>query len=191
MRDVGGVNVTRYHATIPHRRGRAPKPDRKSPSSRGTLPMRPRSNVGNTWWTSAGLDHQTYRETAVGLSWQQGPLSTGAIGRFLVPESLPQRLLYVEPLLRGVRVRCGGIWIADSERVLVLFEPGRYPVAYFPESDVSPHTLERIEHTTQHPDLGLTSWYSVRAGEQHIAPRGAWQNTNLPAYASDMQSRLR
>jgi hypothetical protein len=29
----------------------------------------------------------------MGLSWQQGPLSTGAIGRFLVPEPLPKRLL--------------------------------------------------------------------------------------------------
>src|ERR1700756_4490097 len=66
-------------------------------------------------------------ERAMGLSWQQGPLSTGAIGRFLVPEPLPKRLLYVEPLRRRMRVRFGGIWIADSEHVLLLFEPGRYP----------------------------------------------------------------
>src|ERR1700757_2139245 len=39
----------------------------------------------------------------MGLSWQQGPLSTGAIGRFLVPEPLPKRLLYVEPLRRRMR----------------------------------------------------------------------------------------
>jgi uncharacterized protein (DUF427 family) len=126
----------------------------------------------------------------VGLSWQQGPLSTGAIGRFLVPEPLPKRLLYVERLRRRMRVRFGGIWIADSEHALLLFEPGRYPVAYFPETDVSPHVLERTEHTTQHPDLGLTSWYSVRAGEQHIAPRGAWQHTSLPAHASELQARV-
>jgi hypothetical protein len=44
----------------------------------------------------------------MGLSWQQGPLSTGAIGRFLVPEPLPKRLLYVEPLRRRMRVRFGG-----------------------------------------------------------------------------------
>src|SRR5262249_12503799 len=59
-----------------------------------------------------------------------------------------------------MRVRFGGIWIADSEHVLLLFEPGRYPVAYFPETDVSPHTLDRTDHTTQHPDLGLTSWFA-------------------------------
>jgi uncharacterized protein (DUF427 family) len=125
----------------------------------------------------------------VGLSWQQGPLSPGAIGRFLVTEPLPERLLYAEPLRRRMRVRFGGTWIADSEHVVLLFEPGRYPVAYFPETDVSPHTLERTDHTSRHPDLGLTSWYTVRAGE-HTAPRGAWQHTGLPAHASELQARV-
>ena len=81
----------------------------------------------------------------MGLSWQQGPLSTGSIGRFLVPEPLPKRLLYVEPLRRRLRVRFGGTWIADSEQVLLLFEPGRYPVAYFPETDISAGALERTD----------------------------------------------
>src|SRR5262249_28102760 len=66
---------------------------------------------------------------------------------------------------------------------------GRYPVAYFPESDISPGALERTEHTTQHADLGFTSWYIVRAGE-HRAPRGAWQHTELPAYARELQTRV-
>src|SRR4029453_1864522 len=47
------------------------------------------------------------RGKAVGLSWQQGPLSDGAIGRFLVPESLLKRLLYVEPLRRSMRAPRG------------------------------------------------------------------------------------
>src|SRR5262249_32920648 len=126
---------------------------------------------------------------SMGLSWQQGPLSPGAIGRFLVPEPLPKRLLYVERLRRRMRVRFGGAWIADSEHVLVLFEPDRYPVAYFPESDISPDTLQRIEHTTRHPDLGPTSWYAVRAGEK-TAPRGAWQHIELPSYASELKARI-
>src|SRR3954464_13880048 len=125
----------------------------------------------------------------MGLSWQQGPLSTGAVGRFLVPEPLPKRLLYVEPLRRRMRVRFGASWIADSEGVLLLFEPGRYPVAYFPQDDVSPHVLERSDHITQHSDLGPTSWYGVRTGEG-VAPRGAWQHTSLPAYASELQARV-
>jgi uncharacterized protein (DUF427 family) len=125
----------------------------------------------------------------MGLSWQQGPLSPGAIGRFLVPEPLPQRLLYVEPLRRRMRVRFGGAWIADSEHVLLLFEPGRYPVAYFPQTDISPEVLERCEHTTRHPDLGLTSWYTVRAAAQHTT-RAAWQHVDLPSYAAELQERI-
>lgn len=125
----------------------------------------------------------------MGLSWQQGPLAPGAIGRFLVPEPLPQRLLYVEPLRRRMRVRFGGTWIADSEQVLLLFEPGHYPMAYFPESDIAPNTLDRIEHTTRHRDLGLTSWYAVHAGDKS-ASRGAWQHIGLPNYASELQGRI-
>jgi uncharacterized protein (DUF427 family) len=125
----------------------------------------------------------------MGLSWQQGPLSPGAIGRFLVPEPLPTRILYVEPLRRRMRVRFGGTWIADSEHVLLLFEPGRYPVAYFPETDISPDALGESDHSTRHPDLGPTSWYTVRAGE-HTAPRAAWRHTGLPAHASELQARV-
>ncbi len=125
----------------------------------------------------------------MGLSWQQGPLSTGAIGRFLVPEPLPERLLYAEPLHRRVRVRFGGTWIADSEHVLLLFEPERYPVAYFPETDIVPGTLQPSEHTTRHRDFGATSWYTVRAGEQS-APRAAWRHNSTPTYASELQARV-
>jgi uncharacterized protein (DUF427 family) len=128
-------------------------------------------------------------EEAVGLSWQQGPLSAGAIGRFLVPEPLPKSLLYVEPLRRRFRVRFGGAWIADSEHALVLFEPGRYPVAYFRESDISSGVLERTEHTTEHPDLGLTSWFTVHTGDYSV-PRGAWQHVELPAHAQELQTRV-
>jgi len=44
----------------------------------------------------------------VGLSWQQGPLLPGAIGRFLVPEPLPKRLLWAEPLRRRRAEDFGG-----------------------------------------------------------------------------------
>jgi uncharacterized protein (DUF427 family) len=88
-----------------------------------------------------------------------------------------------------MRVRFGGTWIADSENVLVLFEPGRYPMAYFRETDVARGTLERTDHTTRHPDLGLTSWYTARAGDKSAA-RGAWQHTDLPTYANELQGRV-
>lgn len=125
----------------------------------------------------------------MGLSWQQGPLSPSAVGRFLVSEPLPKRLLYAEPLRRRMRVRFGGNWVADTEDVILLFEPGRYPVAYFMESDVAPGTLERTDHITTHPELGATSWYTVSAGNQ-TAARGAWQHTGLPDYAHELKGRV-
>lgn len=125
----------------------------------------------------------------MGLSWQQGPLSPGAIGRFLVPEPLPKRLLYAEPLRRRMRVRFGETWIADSEHAVLLFEPDRYPVAYFPESDISPGILQLTERTTQHRDLGPRSWYNVGVGARS-APRAAWQHTDLPADASEFKGRI-
>ena len=125
----------------------------------------------------------------MGLAWQQGPLATGAIGRFLVPGPLPERLLFAEPLRRRMRVRFGEVWVADSDDVMLLHEPGHYPVAYFPLGDVSPDVLSAAMHTTRHRDLGPTSWYTVRAGEQS-KDRAAWQHTELPDYAGELKERV-
>ena len=118
----------------------------------------------------------------MGLSWQQGPLAPGAVGHFLVPDPLPERMLFAEPLRRRMRVRFGGEWVADSEEVVLLHEPGRYPVAYFPQADIAAGVLEHGGHTTRHRDLGPTDWYTAPAGGQQT-PRAAWQHTGLPEYA--------
>jgi uncharacterized protein (DUF427 family) len=125
----------------------------------------------------------------MGLSWQQGPLAPGAIGHFLVPGPLPERLLFAERLRRRMRVRFGGEWIADSEDVVLLHEPGRYPVAYFPLAAVNDSTLKPSEHSTRHRDLGPTSWFTVQAGA-HSTPRAAWQHTDLPGCAVDLRGRV-
>ena len=125
----------------------------------------------------------------MGPAWQQGPLASGAIGRFLVPDPLPGRLLYAEPLRLRMRVRFAGAWIADSEDVMLLHEPGHYPVAYFPLGAITDGVLEPSEHATRHQDLGPTSWYTARVGE-HSKPSAAWQHTELPGYASELKGRV-
>jgi uncharacterized protein (DUF427 family) len=125
----------------------------------------------------------------MGLAWQQGPLAAGRIGRFLVPEPLPERLLYAEPLRRRMRVRFAGAWIAQSDDVVLLHEPGRYPVAYFPRADVVPDVLHPGTSAFSHRDLGPTAWYAVRLGER-AAPRGAWEHTELPGFADVLTGRV-
>jgi uncharacterized protein (DUF427 family) len=121
----------------------------------------------------------------MGLAWQQGPLAAGAAGHFLVPDPLPERLLFAEPLRRRMRVRLAGDWIADSDDVVLLHEPGRYPVAYFPAAAVAPDALRPTGHTTRHRDLGETAWFAAGAAE-----RAAWQHTDLPPYAGVLAGRV-
>ena len=125
----------------------------------------------------------------MGLAWQQGPLAPGAIGTFLTSQPLPERLLFAEPLRRRMRGMYGGDWVAQSDDVVLLHEPGRYPVAYFPRVDIAPDVLVRSDYATEHPELGPTAWYALRHGDRE-SPRGAWEHTALPAYAAILAGRL-
>ncbi|WP_445163440.1 DUF427 domain-containing protein [Mycobacterium sp. Dal123C01] len=124
----------------------------------------------------------------MGLAWQQGPLATGSVGHFLTEQQLPPRLLFAEPLRRRMRVRFADRWIADSEDVVLLHEPGRYPVAYFPKGDIEDGILVSEDRVTQHKDLGETQWFAVRVSE-HEANHSAWQHTGLPDHAAVLDGR--
>ena len=97
------------------------------------------------------------------MSWQQGPLSERPDGHFLTAQPMPRRLLFAEPLRRRMRALLRGTWIADSEDVVLLHEPGRYPVAYFPLGSVSDGALKETGLVTHHRELGETTWFSVTA----------------------------
>jgi uncharacterized protein (DUF427 family) len=73
--------------------------------------------------------------------------------------------------------------------VLVLHEPGRYPVAYFPLADVRPGVLVGEKPNTRTPTFGDTEWFTVTVGDRR-ATRGAWQYTALPDYASELRGRV-
>ncbi len=118
----------------------------------------------------------------MGLAWQQGPLAVRPVGHFLTPDPLP-RLLFVEPLRRRMRVRLGENWIADSDNVVLLHEPGRYPVAYFPLCDVTEASLIEEAHVTQHADLGPVKWFAAKSDHGEVK-RAAWQYTALPDHAA-------
>ena len=125
----------------------------------------------------------------MGLSWQQGPLSAVSVGRFLTPEPLPKRLLFAEPLRRRLRVKFAEEWIADSEDVLLLHEPGRYPVAYFPLGGVRAGVLVGEKPNTRTPTFGDTEWFTVTLGDRRET-RGAWHYTAPPDYAGEFRGRV-
>ncbi|OBA64757.1 hypothetical protein A5647_25145 [Mycobacterium sp. 1100029.7] len=125
----------------------------------------------------------------MGLAWQQGPLATGSVGHFLTEQPMPSRLLFAEPLRRRMRVRFGDKWIADSEDVVLLHDPGRYPVAYFPESDIEAGVLVPEDRVTQHQDLGDTRWFTVRISTNETHHAG-WQHCALPPHARVLHGRV-
>jgi uncharacterized protein (DUF427 family) len=124
----------------------------------------------------------------MGLSWQQGPLGRNPNGRFLVP-GMPERVLYAEPLRRRTRAELGGSTVVQSDGAVLLFEPGRYPVAYFPLADFADGALKPIDHRSRHRDLGETAWFEV-AGSTRQAPRGAWQHVALPGHAAILEGKI-
>ncbi|MBV9338677.1 MAG: DUF427 domain-containing protein [Solirubrobacterales bacterium] len=126
----------------------------------------------------------------MGLSWQQGPLGRHPTGHLFVPDGpTPARLLFIEPLRRRMSVRFAGRRIALSDAVILLHEPARYPVAYFPVPDIDPGALEPGGRMTEHPDLGPTRWFTVRAGGS-AAPRGAWRHIDPPAGAQALRETV-
>jgi uncharacterized protein (DUF427 family) len=125
----------------------------------------------------------------MGLSWQQGPLSGRSVGHFLSATPLPERLLFAEPLRRRMRVRFSETWVADSEDVVLLHEPGRYPVAFFPLVSVADGALAKTGLVTHHRELGETAWFSVSA-DGRTADRAAWQYPNLPEFAKVLAGRV-
>jgi uncharacterized protein (DUF427 family) len=124
----------------------------------------------------------------MGLSWQQGPLGRNPNGQFLVPD-MPQRVLYAEPLRRRMRAELGGQTVVESDDAVLLFEPGRYPIAYFPIGDFAEGALRPTDHRSEHADLGETAWFEVVAGSRHAA-RGAWQHVALADHAAILRDKV-
>jgi uncharacterized protein (DUF427 family) len=86
-------------------------------------------------------------------------------------------------------VRYNGEWIADSDDVVLLYEAGSYPVAYFKRSSVRSGVLRPQDRMTTHPDFGGESWYSVSVGSR-MTENAAWSFGSLPVHASILEDRL-
>jgi uncharacterized protein (DUF427 family) len=126
----------------------------------------------------------------MGLSWQQGPLGRHPNGTFVTATPMPERVLYLEPVRRRMSVELGGSMIARSDDAVILFEPARYPVAYFPIDDVDQTALQPSDHESTHPDLGKTRWFNVVGGDGESKRRGAWSHVDPPAQAAALRGTV-
>jgi uncharacterized protein (DUF427 family) len=125
----------------------------------------------------------------MGLSWQQGPLGHDPIGKFLTEGGGFGEIPYAEPSRRLMSAELGGEKVVASERAILLFEPNRYPVAYFPIEDVVDGALEATDRVTEHPGLGPTRWFTVHGGDE-TRRRAAWQHIDPPAFASMLEGTV-
>lgn len=80
---------------------------------------------------------------------------------------MPDERVVLEPSHRRVRTYLNGQAVADSKAMLLLREPGRIPVYYFPREDVRMKWLETGDHQVHSAFKGEgTSWHVVVAGQR-------------------------
>jgi uncharacterized protein (DUF427 family) len=125
----------------------------------------------------------------MGLAWQRAPLSEHPSGRFLHEQPLPAHILYAEPAARRMRVELAGAVLAHSDDVTLLHETGRYPVAYFPPSDVDSSLLRPSSKRTEHSQLGESVWWSLEIDGQRFADV-AWSHPCPPRHAELLAGRV-
>ena len=90
-----------------------------------------------------------------------------------------------EPSARRVRTMLGGVFVADSSRVMLMWEPPREtPVYYFPVADVCRELLFESDHTRSSAAMGEARYWSVRVAES-TAENAAWSYVAPSAGAPD------
>jgi uncharacterized protein (DUF427 family) len=81
----------------------------------------------------------------------------------------PGYVVFTLPCPKRVRVFAGGHLLADSIRVLTLFESDHIPIYYFPLADIRMDLLEPGTRVTQSPYKGTARHYSLTGGGSKYA----------------------
>lgn len=85
----------------------------------------------------------------------------------------------VEPTQKRVRAYLGGVAIADSRHVRLVWEKPYYPTYYFPLPDVRADLLEATGESRRSPSRGDATVYDVRVGDR-VAPAAAYRHLDSP-----------
>src|SRR3989441_11996898 len=91
----------------------------------------------------------------------------------------------VEPTAKRVRAFVGGVAIADSCRVMMMFETARLCVYYFPVEDVRTDLLVATSKVVRSPAKGDATYYSI-AVDGRTVENAAWRYLDPPAGCPDL-----
>jgi uncharacterized protein (DUF427 family) len=83
----------------------------------------------------------------------------------------------IEPNRGRVRVRLGGVVVADTTRALALFEASYPRVQYVPREDVDMTLLARTSHRSHCPYKGDANYYTIKTAER-TAENAVWTYEN-------------
>jgi uncharacterized protein (DUF427 family) len=97
--------------------------------------------------------------------------------------------LMFEPTAKRVRAMLAGITIADSANVMIMHEPGRLTVYYFPIADVRQDLLTPSSRRTTSPLKGEAQFWSVQVGDT-IAHDAVWSYPNPPDACPDISKHV-
>ncbi|OLC24449.1 MAG: hypothetical protein AUJ02_12385 [Chloroflexi bacterium 13_1_40CM_3_65_12] len=91
----------------------------------------------------------------------------------------------IEPIAKRVRAFVGGVAIADSCRVMMMFETARLCVYYFPIEDVRTDLLVATSNVVRSVAKGDATYYSV-AVDGKTVENAAWRYLDPPAGCPDL-----
>jgi uncharacterized protein (DUF427 family) len=74
----------------------------------------------------------------------------------------------VEQTQKRVRTQIGGVTIADSTKVLMVWEIPYFPTYYFPQSDVRMDLLADSGETKRSPSRGTAALHDISVGERMV-----------------------
>ena len=86
----------------------------------------------------------------------------------------------IEPIAKRVRAFLGGVAIADSCRVMMMFETARLCVYYFPVEDVRTDLLVATSTVVWSAVKGDATYYSIAVGGRTVE-NAAWRYLDPPA----------
>ncbi len=88
-------------------------------------------------------------------------------------EEVPDYGLHFEPAEKRLQVKFAGEVIVDTEKALMLKEPGHQPVCYVPRADARMDLLERTDHHSHCSWKGHCSYYTIKAGGK-VSENAIW-----------------